>query len=272
MYVLPVEAGTESRYGNGLLAVKKLDLHNKHGLIFVQPTFARLPWYADHATEPTIRQETHFLKVAVPFVEKQYPVRAAAGARLLLGFSKSGWGAFSLLLRNPEMFGKAAAWNAPLAMDRPNYGMDGIVGSLENFEKYRIGKLLESRADALKKEKRLALVGYNAFQQHHQTIHDRMEQLKIPHEYRDDKKAKHTWDAGWLEDAVRSCLIPEDRISDSTWAWRRAPVLFLVCLVLLQVGIYRGALESMTLMINRSTADLWIVTPGDQVGQWFGWR
>jgi putative ABC transport system permease protein len=35
-----------------------------------------------------------------------------------------------------------------------------------------------------------------------------------------------------------------------------------VCLVLLQVGIYHGSLESMTLMINRSTADLWIVPRG----------
>jgi hypothetical protein len=211
VYVLPVEAGTESRYGNGLLEVKKLDLHNKHGLIFVQPTFVRLPWYADHASDATIRQESYFLKVVVSFVEKQYPARAEAGGRLLLGFSKSGWGAFSLLLRHPEMFGKAAAWDAPLAMERPNFGMEGIVGTQENFEKYRIAKLLEARADDLKKEKRLALVGYSAFRQHHQTIHEHLERLKIPHDYHDDKKAKHTWDAGWLEDAVRFLTDPGKR-------------------------------------------------------------
>ena len=55
----------------------------------------------------------------------------------------------------------------------------------------------------LKKEKRLALVGYNAFHEHHQTVHEHLERLKIPHEYRDEKKPKHTWDAGWLDDAVR---------------------------------------------------------------------
>jgi Putative esterase len=208
VYVLPVEAGTESRFGNGLLEVKKLELHNKHGLIFVQPTFAQLPWYADHATKLTIRQESYFLKVVVPFVEKQYPARAEASGRLLLGFSKSGWGAFSLLLRNPEMFGKAAAWDAPFTMERPNYGMDAIVGTPENFEKYRIVKLLELRAADLKKEKRLALIGTNAFPEHHQAIHEQMERLKIPHEYRDEKKPKHTWDAGWIEDAVRF-LYPE---------------------------------------------------------------
>jgi len=30
-----------------------------------------------------------------------------------------------------------------------------------------------------------------------------MERLKVPHEYRDEKKPKHTWDAGWIEDAVK---------------------------------------------------------------------
>ena len=58
IYILPVEAKNESRYGDGLLEVKKHDLHNKHGAIFVAPTFAALPWYADHPTDPRIQQET----------------------------------------------------------------------------------------------------------------------------------------------------------------------------------------------------------------------
>ena len=44
--------------------------------MFVAPTFSHLPWYADHPTKPEIRQETYFLKVVVPFIDKTYPVRA----------------------------------------------------------------------------------------------------------------------------------------------------------------------------------------------------
>src|SRR5438874_10773690 len=65
VYVLPVEAGTESRYGDGLTEVKKLDLHNKLGAVFVAPTFSHLPWYADHPTKQDVRQETYLLKVVV---------------------------------------------------------------------------------------------------------------------------------------------------------------------------------------------------------------
>ncbi len=203
VYVLPVEAGTESKFGDGLREVQKLDLHNKLGLIFVLPTFAQLPWYADHPTDPAIRQESYFVKVVVPFVEKEYPALAEPKGRLLLGFSKSGWGAFSLLLRHPDTFGRAAAWDAPLNMDRPLYGMAAIVGTRESFEKYRIVNLLEQQAGKLGKEPRLALVGWANFQAHHVAAHELMEKLKIPHEYRDDKKPRHTWDAGWVADAVQ---------------------------------------------------------------------
>ena len=135
IYVLPVEAGTENRYGDGLLEAKKLDLHNKHGVIFVAPTFSHLPWYADHPTDKTIRQESHFIKVVVPFVEKTYPLLANADGRLLLGFSKSGWGAWSLLLRHPDLFGRAAAWDAPMMMDRiGKYGNAPIFGDQSNFK------------------------------------------------------------------------------------------------------------------------------------------
>jgi enterochelin esterase-like enzyme len=202
VYVLPVEAGTENRFGNGLLEVKKLNLHNKHGLIFALPTFSHLPWYADHPTDREIRQESYFVKVVVPFVEQTYPAMAEPKGRLLLGFSKSGWGAFSLLLRHPDFFAKAAAWDAPLNMERPQYGMSAIVATQENFEKYRIAKLLEQQAAPFRKAKRLALVGYANFREHHQAVHDQMNRLKVLHDYRDEKLPKHTWDAGWLTQAV----------------------------------------------------------------------
>jgi hypothetical protein len=114
-----------------------------------------------------------------------------------------------LLLRHPTIFGRASAWDAPLNMDKPsNYGMGPIYGTQENFEKYRIPDLLEKQAAAWGKEKRLALMGHANFDKHHQAIHDLMEKLKIPHEYRDAKKAKHQWDAGWVKDAVEWLVAP----------------------------------------------------------------
>jgi enterochelin esterase-like enzyme len=169
----------------------------------VAPTFSHLPWYADHPSKADIRQETYFLKVVLPFIEKNYPVKAEAGGRTLLGFSKSGWGAFSLLLRHPEFFGKAAAWDAPLMMDQPNrYGMGEIFGTQENFDKYQITKLLEGRTDELRESKRLILLGYGNFREQHKKAHALMDKLKIGHDYRDGPARKHEWSSGWVPEAV----------------------------------------------------------------------
>jgi hypothetical protein len=212
LYVLPVEAGDEKRFGDGLLEVKKLGLHDQYGLICVQPTFARLPWYADHATDPKIRQESYLLNEVVPFVEKRYPAVAKPEGRLLLGFSKSGWGAFTLLLRHPDVFGKAAAWDAPLLMDAPGkYGSGEIFATKENFEKYRVTRLLEERAGKLGDGKRLAVLGYGGFREEHRGAHALMERLKIEHEYADGPARRHEWHSGWVAEAVAFLAKPADK-------------------------------------------------------------
>jgi S-formylglutathione hydrolase FrmB len=212
VFVLPVETGTESRYGDGLKEVKKLELHNSLKAVFVAPTFSHLPWFADHPTKRDVRQETYFLKVVVSFVEKTYPAKADASGRLLLGFSKSGWGAYSLLLRHPNVFGRAAAWDAPLMMDAPGkYGSGDIFSTADNFAGYRVSKLLEAGAEKLQKEPRLILLGYGNFHEHHKQAHELMTTLKIAHEYRDGPSRKHDWHSGWVKEAAELLLAePKD--------------------------------------------------------------
>jgi hypothetical protein len=203
LYVLPVEPLDGVRWGDGLREVKNHDLHNRFGVICVEPTFSDLPWYADHPTIATRRQESYLLKVVVPFIDRTYPTLARPDGRWLLGFSKSGYGAFSLLLRNPEVFGRAAAWDAPLMMERPDrYGMGDIFGTQENFEKYQISTLLRQRAAGLSPSVRLVHFGYGGFREHHQSAHKLMEKLGIAHQYRDGPKREHSWHSGWLSEAL----------------------------------------------------------------------
>ena len=211
IYVLPVEALDGRRYGDGLLEVKKNGLNNAAAAIFVAPTFSHLPWYADHPTDLAIRQESYFLKVVLPYVESHYPAVADSKGRLLLGFSKSGWGAYSLLLRHPDVFGKAAAWDAPLMMDAPGrYGSGDIFGTAENFEPYRVSNLLASRAAALGTERRLILLGYGNFRDHHEKAHALMDEHRIAHAYRDGPPRKHDWHSGWVTEAVEFLAAPLD--------------------------------------------------------------
>ena len=203
LYILPVEAARETRYGDGLVEVKRLGLHNRFQLICVAPTFADLPWYADHPTDDRLQQESYLLRDVVPYVNANYPVTLGSQGRLLVGFSKSGWGAFSLLLRNPQVFGKAAAWDAPLTMQAPDkYGMGPVFGTQANFERYQITRLLAERASELRAESRLFHFGFDNFRDHHEAVEALLTEQNICHVYRDGPKRKHIWDSGWLPEAV----------------------------------------------------------------------
>ncbi|MFW6133612.1 MAG: sugar-binding protein, partial [Planctomycetota bacterium] len=125
LYVLPVNAGIGGRWGDCLQVIRKAGLHDAHGLICVTMAFDTTPWYGAHATDPAIRHEQYIRDVVVPLIEDRYPARRAPEARLLVGFSKSGWGSFTLLLRNPDVFGYACSWDAPLIMDGDDFGLWG---------------------------------------------------------------------------------------------------------------------------------------------------
>lgn len=202
VYLLPVEAQADSRYGDGMAEAVKLDLANRHGAIFVAPSFSHLPWYADHPTDPAIRQETYFLRVVVPAVDRHYPTTGKAADRHLVGFSKSGWGALTLLLRHSDQFGRAAAWDAPLMMDEPLYGMDQVVGNRETFVRYHVKALIEECGDKLGAKLRLGIFGYGNFREQHQRFHALLEEREVAHAYHDGPSRKHDWHSGWLREAA----------------------------------------------------------------------
>jgi S-formylglutathione hydrolase FrmB len=208
LFVLPVEAGEETRYGDGLLTVKALDLHNRFDLIAVAPTFRQIPWYSDHPTDPDIRQESYMIQTVLPAVDQLFP--SSQPCRLLLGFSKSGWGAVSLLVRHPDLFTAAAAWDTLLMIDGPSgYQMHEVFATQQNFDRYYLPRLLTEKAPLLRQRKRLSLSGYGNFRDDLQRAHRFLEQLQIPHHYADGPERPHHWDSGWVEEAVETLLAAE---------------------------------------------------------------
>ena len=150
------------------------------------------------------------LKTVIPFIEKRYPVQTDAKSRLLIGFSKSGWGAAALLLRNPHAFYRAAAWDSGIRVDtgpiEEAERAERIArewGSPENFEANRLSNLLKTRGKELGDEARLfyfntegkrAIGGVE--------IHRLLVEHEIPHRYVLEPYRKHAWDSGWIAEAM----------------------------------------------------------------------
>jgi len=211
LYVLPVHEDGLFRHGNGLEEVRKAGYHNQYGLICVLPSFTSKPWFADHDLNPDKQDESHLIKTVIPFVENHYPAGASADSRLLLGFSKSGWGAMSLLLRHPNIFGRAAGWDVGIRVDMgPIEGSDRAKriarewGTVENFDKYRISSLIRSRGRELGGEARLFYYNVEGTRgPGGALIHQLLVESGVPHRYLYEPKREHRWDSGWLPEAIR---------------------------------------------------------------------
>lgn len=211
LYVLPVYGGAGAAQA-GLAEVQRTGLHEHHGLICVSPAFATIPWYADHPTDPLIRQESHLLRAVLPLVERCHPARADAAGRLLLGFSKSGWGAWSLLFRHPEVFGSAASWDAPLARPSPvRWQTNRMWPTEEDFARYAIGGLLRQRAELLRRQPtRLVLMGHGKFPDDDIAVHELMARLGIPHHWKHGRRLEHGWNSGWVASAINALMSLSD--------------------------------------------------------------
>ena len=58
LYVLPVEAGLGTTYGDGLETMAALDAEDQYNLTIIEPTFAIDPWYANNPNDANLQYET----------------------------------------------------------------------------------------------------------------------------------------------------------------------------------------------------------------------
>ena len=59
LFVLPVEQGLGTTYGDGLQTLLGLNAQNQYNLTIIEPTFGTDPWYADNPSDPNVQYETY---------------------------------------------------------------------------------------------------------------------------------------------------------------------------------------------------------------------
>lgn len=207
LYLLPATPELSHRSGDGLDEVLANDLHNRYGFVAVAPTFSDWPWMTDLPDRPMFQQVLYFLEDVVGFVDGLYP----DASRALIGYSKGGSAAVQLLLRHPELFRAAAAFDSPVMKERPDqWEMPYFWPNPEHFRDFAIPHLLRTRGHLLGATPRIALFGYGNFGldapdwtfDHQTAAHELLDELGIPHVYSNDTRREHRWDSGWLPEAV----------------------------------------------------------------------
>lgn len=137
LWMLPVEPGPGSTFGDPIDVARILGIHNTYNLTCVEPEFPLDPWYADHATDPKTKQETYILalvdwvkaNIAPDGTEKHY----------LIGFSKSGFGGQVLFLRHQDVFEAVASWDAATDYQTlAQYDGEDVFGTQDQLDAYEL--------------------------------------------------------------------------------------------------------------------------------------
>jgi hypothetical protein len=180
-----------------------LDVPNRFNMTLISPSFNYEPWYGDNVTDATRRMESFMIVDLVPFGDTF--AQGSVPQRYLIGFSKSGNGVLTLILRHPRVFNAAAAWDSPAQLSDLS-AFDGLplnFGTQANFDLYNIPTIVSSNADAFQQQNRLWISGDQAaWTADMISLHNQLTAASIPHTWVQGGVRTHSWNSGWLDGAV----------------------------------------------------------------------
>lgn len=215
LYVLPVEKFGRYRNGYPLDVLRKMDAHNRHGLLIVFMTMQEEPWFVDHALDRKIRQASYMHEFVVPYIDRNYRTVKVPDGRFLLSFSKGGWAAYSLIFSQPDLYGFAAAWDAPFLLDKFQFEMEAVFGTTEQLTLCRPDLAARNVQGNFRDQRRLVLAGENYFgtivpsatgSSHVREMHRVLHKEGIQHSYLEKIDCIHTFNPAWMEPTLSALM------------------------------------------------------------------
>jgi Putative esterase len=204
LYLLPVEAGLGTTYGDGMATLAALDAEDQYNLTIIEPSFPIDPWYANNPTNATVQYETFMTTELRPWVKANFAVTGLE-QHWLMGFSKSGIGGEDLILKHPDLFSVVASWDFPADMySYSQYSASPDYGIQANFQNnYELSNsLLSSLSSPFLSNNRIWIGGYYTFQQDVSDYDALLTSLGIAHTMGPSQQLAHRWDSGWVPAAL----------------------------------------------------------------------
>ncbi|MDA8046050.1 MAG: alpha/beta hydrolase-fold protein, partial [Actinomycetota bacterium] len=206
LYVLPVEPGQGSTYGDGLATLQAMDAQDLYNLTIVEPGFYLDPWYANNPNDPNLQYETFMTNDLVPWVRTSLAT-SGTEQNWLIGFSKSGYGGQDLLLKHPDIFTLAASWDFPADMTSyDQYGSSPAAnyGTDANFQaNYRLtSSFVSQHGGPFQTANRIWIGGYALYEWDMNDYDPLLTGAGVVHTYGPNQQLTHRWDSGWVPTAM----------------------------------------------------------------------
>jgi len=207
IYTLPVNTGTQGKWGCALQELQKADMHNKLQAIVVAPAYDLDPWMGDLPSKPGkgnwIRQRSYLTDIVVPMIDSQFSTIAEPDGRSLIGFSKSGPSAVSILLDHPEVFGNVGVYDnaePDLSDERfDTWGLVNVYGDRDNYQASSPLRLVTKKGAGLKgKAPRILVWSGNEEYEGVNALKRSLREEGVPFEEKTMQGMGHSWRDPWL--------------------------------------------------------------------------
>ncbi len=191
--------GYDGWYSNWIIRVPELiNYADQYQTLIVCPDGAKSSWYFDSPIDTAYKYETHVATEVVHFIDKNYRSIADKNHRAITGLSMGGHGALFLALRHATVFGAAGSMSGGVDLKESKNRFDIIkrigdtILQANNWHNMTVINLIENYTNTYVKiifdcgEKDIFIDG-------NRRLHQKMLQLKIPHEYI-ERPGLHNWD------------------------------------------------------------------------------
>ena len=205
LYLLPVEAGLGTQYGDGIDTLRSLNAQNQYNLTIVEPSFGIEPWYADNSIDSDLHYDSFMANDLVPWVTQNLSLTGQE-QNWLMGFSKSGIGGQDLLLKHPNVFSLVASWDFPADMSTYDQfgGSADNYGTNANFQtNYRLTQtFVDAHKAPFLANNRIWIGGYWTFRTDMADYESLLTAEGIAHTTETPQQMLHRWDSGWVPVAL----------------------------------------------------------------------
>ncbi len=197
-------------YSNWIIRVPQLkDYADDFNLMIVCPDGGQSSWYFDSPIDSTMQYETYVAREIPAYIDTHYKTVKDRSGRAITGLSMGGHGGLFLGFRHADHFGGCGSMSGGVDLNtsRNSYDIAKRIGDTlnyaDNWKNYSVINMIEKYP-----KDSLAIIidcgTSDFFFKINQQLHQKMLQLKIPHDYI-ERPGKHDW-AYW-RNAVKYQLL-----------------------------------------------------------------
>lgn len=195
VYLLHGHGGS---YDNWIKRVPQIrQFADRYQVMIVCPDGDPASWYVDSPIDSSMRYET-YIAIEVPaYIEANYPVINDRRARAITGLSMGGHGGLFLGWRHADYFGACGSMSGlvDLSYARNKFQLASRIGDtltyVSNWHNYSVINMVEKYP----KDSLAIIIDCGVddfFYQANKELHQKMVQLKIPHDYI-ERPGTHSW-------------------------------------------------------------------------------